>query len=120
MRFHHFEGHDDDGLFIDLDHVRTICEDGTREGYAIVHTDRTAFLVKGDYREIAKLVMAKAMLGGFADIDKVAVAGTPERVVAGLREKMARGVTDFAVMFGDLGLDETLELFARDVMPALR
>lgn len=60
MRFHHFEGHDDDGLFIDLDHVRTICEDGTREGYAIVHTDRTAFLVKGDYREIAKLVMAKA------------------------------------------------------------
>jgi hypothetical protein len=33
---------------------------------------------------------------------------------------MALGVTDFAVMFGDLGSEETLELFARKVMPAFR
>jgi F420-dependent oxidoreductase-like protein len=68
----------------------------------------------------AKLSVAKSMLGGFADIDRVGVLGTPDRVIAQLRGKMARGVTDFAVMFGDLGLEETLELFAREVMPALR
>jgi F420-dependent oxidoreductase-like protein len=87
----------------------------------IVVSEQTMVVIGADADAFeAKRQMAKAMLGGFADIDKVAVAGTPVQVVDGLRAKVARGVTDFAVMFGDLGMDDTLELFAREVMPAMR
>ncbi|MFN2375523.1 MAG: TIGR03560 family F420-dependent LLM class oxidoreductase [Candidatus Binatia bacterium] len=97
------------------------CRDLGRDVSEIVVSEQTMVVIGADEDAFqAKLATAKAMLGGFADIDKVAVAGTPDRVVAGLKAKMAHGVTDFAVMFGDLGLDETLELFAAEVMPALR
>ena len=95
------------------------CAEAGRDVEDIIVSEQTMVVIGADEDAFqAKLAMAKVMLGGFADIDKVAVAGTPDRVVAGLKAKVARGVTDFAVMFGDLGLDETLELFAREVMPA--
>ena len=97
------------------------CREAGRDVDEIIVSEQTLVVVGADEGAFqAKLAMAKAMLGGFADIDRVAVAGTPRRVIAGLRAKMARGVTDFAVMFGDLGMDETLALFAREVIPALR
>lgn len=97
------------------------CADEGRDVSEIIVSEQMLVVIGADEEAFqAKLQVAKVMLGGFADIDAVAVKGTPDRVVAQLKEKMARGVTDFAVMFGDLGLDETLELFAREVMPALR
>ncbi|MFN2425201.1 MAG: LLM class F420-dependent oxidoreductase [Candidatus Binatia bacterium] len=97
------------------------CRDAGRDVGEIIVSEQTMVVIGADDAALeAKLSMARAVLGGFADVDRVAVIGTPERVVAGLRTKMERGVTDFAVMFGDLGMDETLELFAREVMPALR
>jgi len=97
------------------------CRDAGRDVGEIIVSEQTMVVIGADEQAFqAKLAMARVVLGGFADVDKVAVAGTPERVVAGLRAKMARGVTDFAVMFGDLGMDDTLELFAREVIPALR
>jgi alkanesulfonate monooxygenase SsuD/methylene tetrahydromethanopterin reductase-like flavin-dependent oxidoreductase (luciferase family) len=86
----------------------------------IVVSEQTLVVIGADEAAFqSKLAMARAVLGGFADIDRQAVAGTPGRVIEGLRAKMARGVTDFAVMFGDLGQDDSLTLFAREVMPAL-
>lgn len=87
----------------------------------IVVSEQTMLVIGKDEETFqSKLAMARAVLGHFADIDKVAVAGTPDRVIAGLRAKMDRGVTDFALMFGDLAQPESLELFAKEVMPALR
>jgi F420-dependent oxidoreductase-like protein len=97
------------------------CADLGRNVEDIVVSEQTLVVIGADEEALqAKLATAKMMLGGFADIDRVAVVGTPDRVIAGLRAKMSRGVTDFAVMFGDLGLDETLALFAQKVIPALR
>lgn len=97
------------------------CADIGRDPSEIIVSEQMLVVMGADEEAFqAKLSVAKMMLGGFADIDRVGVLGTPDRVVAQLRAKMDRGVTDFAVMFGDLGLDETLELFAREVMPALR
>lgn len=101
--------------------LATHCREAGRNVDDIIVSEQMMVVIGADEESFqAKRAMAKAMLGGFADIDKVAVAGTPDQVVAGLRAKMSRGVTDFAVMFGDLGMDETLTLFAREVMPALR
>ena len=97
------------------------CREAGRDVGEIIVSEQMIVVIGADEEAFqAKLAMARVVLGGFADVDKMAVAGTPERVIAGLRAKMARGVTDFAVMFGDLGMDETLELFAREVIPALR
>jgi F420-dependent oxidoreductase-like protein len=97
------------------------CRDVGRNVDEIVVSEQCMVVIGADEEAFqAKLGMAKAVLGGFADIDKVAVAGTPGRVIDGLRAKVARGVTDFAVMFGDLGQEDSLALFAREVMPALR
>ena len=63
--------------------------------------------------------MAKQFLGGFADLDAVAVRGTPEQVVEGLRAKVERGVRLFTIMFGDLAPAETIRLFGEQVLPHL-
>ncbi len=67
-----------------------------------------------------KRLMAKMMIGNWVDIRKMALVGTPEQVISGLQAKIANGVTDFAVLFGDLGMPDSLELFAENVIPALK
>ena len=52
--------------------------------------------------------------------DQPMIAGTPERVVARIREYVALGVTHFIAMFGRVDRLDATELFARAVMPAFR
>jgi F420-dependent oxidoreductase-like protein len=47
------------------------------------------------------------------------VRGTPESVIAQLRERERRGVDMAIAWFTDFGRPRTLEIFAREVMPAL-
>jgi F420-dependent oxidoreductase-like protein len=47
-----------------------------------------------------------------------AVKGTPDEVVTQLREHVSWGVTMFTMMFADMAPPQTVELFAREVMPA--
>ena len=97
------------------------CRDVGRNVDEIIVSEQTMLVIGADEETFdGKMQMAKAVLGHFADVEKVAVQGTPERVIAGLREKMAKGVTDFALMFGDMGQPDSLELFATKVMPVLR
>ena len=47
-----------------------------------------------------------------------AVKGTPDEVVKQLRERVRWGITMFTIMFADMAPPQTVELFAREVMPA--
>jgi alkanesulfonate monooxygenase SsuD/methylene tetrahydromethanopterin reductase-like flavin-dependent oxidoreductase (luciferase family) len=47
-----------------------------------------------------------------------AVRGTPRQVVDQLRERVDRGVRMFVCYFSDQAAPATLEMFAREVMPA--
>ena len=47
------------------------------------------------------------------------VMGTPDSVIAQLRERARRGVQMGIVWFTDFGRPRTLEIFAREIMPAL-
>ncbi len=59
-------------------------------------------------------------MGGFIeDIDAMAVCGTPNQVVDDLNTRLERGAGEFAVIFGDLGMEDSLELFATRVLPEL-
>ena len=96
------------------------CEAFDRDPAEIVVSEQTCVVLgrnERDYRE--KLSLAKTMVGGWIDLDTMAVHGTPDRVAESLRSKMSRGVRDFAIVFGDLGMPETLELFTNDVAPLL-
>jgi F420-dependent oxidoreductase-like protein len=47
-----------------------------------------------------------------------AIKGTPDEVIKQLRERVSWGITMFTMMFADMGPPQTVELFAREVMPA--
>ena len=48
------------------------------------------------------------------------IAGTAEEVAAGLAADVARGVEGFVLQFSDFGTPETIDLFMREVVPAVR
>ncbi|RMD82965.1 MAG: TIGR03560 family F420-dependent LLM class oxidoreductase [Candidatus Dadabacteria bacterium] len=100
--------------------LRRYCAEIGRPPEAIVISEQVAVVVgadEGDVRE--KRAEAERTIGGFVDLDTMAVTGTPAAVVEVLRERMALGVRDFAVLFGDLAGPDSLELFARTVLPKL-
>jgi probable F420-dependent oxidoreductase len=47
-----------------------------------------------------------------------AIKGTPPELIAALKDRIAKGVTTFIVFFSDGSPPQTLETFAREVMPA--
>jgi F420-dependent oxidoreductase-like protein len=100
--------------------LRRHCDDVDRDPAEIIVSEQTCVVLGRDDREYReKLGTAKTMVGGWIDLDTMAVHGTPERVAEALRNKRKGGVTDFAIVFGDLGMPETLDLFMREVVPLL-
>jgi F420-dependent oxidoreductase-like protein len=49
---------------------------------------------------------------------RTGIKGTPGQVVEQLRERVRKGITFFTVIFGDLNSTPSIDLFAREVMPA--
>ncbi|HVA81512.1 MAG TPA: TIGR03560 family F420-dependent LLM class oxidoreductase [Candidatus Binataceae bacterium] len=47
-----------------------------------------------------------------------AIKGTPKAVVEALRKRIAMGITTFTIMFADFNQPQSVEMFAREVMPA--
>ena len=76
-------------------------------------------LGKDDAALRVKRQVAERAIGGFVDIDAMAVVGTPAAVADQLGAKIEKGVRDFAVLFGDFGAPDSLELFASRVRPEL-
>jgi len=49
---------------------------------------------------------------------RTAIKGTPSNVVEQLRDRVKRGIQFFTIIFGDLNSPQSIDLFAREVMPA--
>jgi len=49
---------------------------------------------------------------------RTAIKGTPPQVIDQLRDRQKRGIEFFTVIFGDLNSPQSIDLFAREVMPA--
>ncbi len=49
---------------------------------------------------------------------RTAIKGTPPQVIEQLRERIKRGVQFFTIIFGDLNSPASINLFAREVIPA--
>ncbi len=104
-----------------LEVLRSHCADVGRDPATITVSEQVIVVLGKDQADFEqRWAMAKAFLGGFADLDAVAVRGVPEQVIDGLRAKIATGVRLFTIMFGDLAPVETIRLFGSTVLPALR
>ena len=101
--------------------LRDHCHEIGRNPAEITVSEQVAIVLgkdDADYRD--KRALAQECVGGFIeDIDAMAVCGTPSKIADELNAKIASGVEDFAVIFGDLGARDTLELFASHVAPQL-
>jgi F420-dependent oxidoreductase-like protein len=109
---------------VELEHklevLRSHCAEVGRDPATITVSEQVLVVLGKDAADLEqRWAMAKQLLGGFADLDAVAVRGTPEQVADGLRAKVARGVRLFTVMFGDLAPPETIRLFGERVLPSL-
>ncbi len=103
-----------------LEALERHCQTEGRPRSEIAISEQVAVVLAADETALrGKRELAQMLIGGFVDLDTMAVCGTPDQVAAALHRKQAAGVEDFAVLFGDLGMPETLELFAREVLPAL-
>ena len=51
---------------------------------------------------------------------RTGVKGTPAQIIDRLRERIAKGITFFTIIFGDMNSNQSIELFGREVMPAFR
>lgn len=107
--------------------LRTACERAGRDPAEIEISSFTTTIVSPNEREAAAVVEALREINGGIDADEVRrryVLGTPDQVVAGLRQHVAWGINHLIVSHGahpsSLWSDATLELFAREVLPALR
>jgi F420-dependent oxidoreductase-like protein len=100
--------------------LRTHCAAVGRDPGAITVGEQVLVVLGKDDADFKqRWTVAKQLLGTFADLDAVAVRGTPEQVTAGLRAKIDNGVRLFTLMFGDLAPVETIQLFGERVLPAL-
>ena len=104
-----------------LEVLRSHCADVGRDPATITVSEQVIVVLGKDEADFAqRWAMAKQFLGGFADLDAVAVRGLPEQVIEGLRTKIEKGVRLFTIMFGDLAPADTIRLFGSAVLPALR
>jgi len=104
-----------------LEALTAHCDAIGRDPSEITIGEQVAVVLGRDDADLkSKRELAELMIGGFVDIDTLAVCGTPAAVIDGLRKKIGAGVSDFAVLLGDLGSPESIELFATEVMPHLQ
>jgi F420-dependent oxidoreductase-like protein len=103
-----------------LEILRSHCDAVGRDPAAITVSEQTIVVLGRDDADFKqRWAMAKQFLGGFADLDAVAVRGTADQVADGLGAKAERGVRFFTIMFGDLAPPETIRLFGEKVVPQL-
>jgi F420-dependent oxidoreductase-like protein len=96
------------------------CKKAGRDPREIVVSEQIAVVLGKDEQDLANQIeVARRRIGGFVDLDSMAVCGTPAAVADRLSAKIQKGVRDFAVLFGDLGTPRSLELFSTYVAPQL-
>ena len=107
--------------------LRTACRAVGRDPDEVEVSSFTLAIVSPDDHHAREVAEQLREINGGISADEVRaryVLGTPDQVVAGLRQLVAWGANHLIVSHGaypsSLWSDETLELFAREVLPALR
>jgi alkanesulfonate monooxygenase SsuD/methylene tetrahydromethanopterin reductase-like flavin-dependent oxidoreductase (luciferase family) len=107
--------------------LREACRQIGRDPDGLEISSFTTAIVSPNEREAAEVVAALRDINGGISEEQVQqryVLGTPEQVVVGLRRQVDWGVNHLIISHGaqpsTLWSDQTLELFGREVLPALK
>jgi alkanesulfonate monooxygenase SsuD/methylene tetrahydromethanopterin reductase-like flavin-dependent oxidoreductase (luciferase family) len=107
--------------------LRTACRTIGRDPDELEASSFTLVIVSADDHHAREVAEQLREINDGISADEVRaryVLGTPDQVVAGLRQLVAWGANHLIVSLGaiasSLWSDETLELFGREVLPALR
>jgi len=97
------------------------CADVGRDPREIERSWFGPLLIDDDPERLDRRLKKRAAAGGVgAALDERMIAGTPEQVIARIREFTAIGVTHFIAMFGRVDDLRATRMFAEKVIPAFR
>jgi len=91
------------------------CEAVGRDFNAIEISEQLLVCMGASAEEVERKWQMASRMKPFAT---TAIKGTPPELIAALKDRIARGVTTFIVFFSDGTPPQTLEMFAKEVMPA--
>ena len=94
------------------------CEDISRDISEIRVSQQTVCVLVENEKELAeKLEKGQRRYGFFGDVGKLGIVGTPEQCIEKINSNLKKGITKYTIFFSDVMKRETLELFAREVLP---
>lgn len=104
-----------------LDVLREHCAAIGRDPAEIEVSEQCVIVIGRDERDFdRKWAQARATLGKAWEIEKAGFYGTPPRVVEQIRARTEQGVSFFTFLLPGNHDPESLELLAKEVLPALR
>lgn len=105
-----------------LDVLRRECEKIHRDPATLRISEEAVLVIASSEAALSKaLEVAKRRYGAPGwGLEAGGYIGTPERLVEHILGKIAQGITHFSLFFHDRAAPESLELFATQVIPAVR
>jgi len=91
------------------------CKDVGRDVNTIDVSEQLLICIGQNDAEVEAKWKAAQMLKPFVT---TGIKGTPKQLIEELRKRVAMGITTFTIFFSDFAPPPTLELFAKEVMPA--
>ena len=97
------------------------CEDLGRDVNEIRLSQQTVCVLVNNENELEeKLEKGQRRYGFFGDVGKLGIVGTPEQCIRKIKADQEKGISKYTIFFSDVLKKETLELFAREVIPEFR
>lgn len=105
-----------------IEALRAECERAGRDPRTLGMTEEAVLVLVDRTERIdeARALAEKRFGGPGWGLAAGGYVGTPDAIVRRMRERMALGITGFVFFLHDRGRSETLELLAREVIPAVR
>jgi len=91
------------------------CKDVGRDVNTIDISEQLLVCIGSSDAEVEAKWKAAQMLKPFIN---TGIKGTPKQLIEQLKQRVAMGITTFVIFFSDFAPPTTLELFAKEVMPA--
>jgi alkanesulfonate monooxygenase SsuD/methylene tetrahydromethanopterin reductase-like flavin-dependent oxidoreductase (luciferase family) len=102
--------------------MRRACEEIDRDPESLVYGQQAVVVLVDRPADLPdELEIARRRFGGEAwGLEAGGLIGTPAQIIDQIRGRIELGITQFALFFHDRGEPESLERFAREILPAFR
>ena len=97
------------------------CQDVGRNIDDITISQQTVCVLVNNESELEeKLEKGQRRYGFFGIVGELGIVGTPEQCIEKIKADVEKGISKYTIFFSDVMKKETLELFAKEVIPEFR